>query len=482
MHSLRARLIAGLLVLTAAGLLVAASVTYFEQRSFLLDRVDQQADAAVGPMSFQLDQITGQTHDAGLGGRGPDAHDGGPHGGPLPGEVNLPPGTYGQRRAANGTVLGHRVLTYGESAPSAPKLPADLPLDTHLTVDSVSSSGPRYRVYATRDHDDANITVVAIPMRDVDQTLHRLVRVEGVVAAAVLLALAALSWLVVRLNLRPLDRMAVVAGEIAAGRLNRRVSPATSKSEVGRLGLALNGMLERLERAFAERQASEQRLRRFLADASHELRTPLASIRGYAELFRMGAAEDPEALESSMRRIEDESRRMGALVDDMLTLARLDELREPAREAVDVRELAADAVADARAIAPEREIELRADSAARTQGDAQQLRQVAGNLLRNALVHTPSGTPIEVTVSADDANVTLEVRDHGPGLPPDVDSAQLFQRFWRAEGGRSRGRAGAGLGLAIVNEIVSAHGGFVGAANADDGGARFTVRLPRAPS
>jgi two-component system OmpR family sensor kinase len=272
--------------------------------------------------------------------------------------------------------------------------------------------------------------------------------------------------------------MATVAGEIAAGRLSKRVEPATQKTEVGRLGLALNGMLERLERAFAERQASENRLRRFLADASHELRTPLASIRGYAELFRMGAADDPETLESSMRRIEDESRRMGVLVEDMLTLARLDELREPSREPVDMTQIAGDAAADARATAPDRAIEVSADGPALVNGDPQQLRQVAANLLRNALVHTPAGTPIEVSVDCDDINTLLVVRDHGPGLPGG-DSAQLFQRFWRAEGGRARGRAGAGLGLAIVNEIVSAHGGFVDAANAQDGGARFTVRLPR---
>jgi two-component system OmpR family sensor kinase len=476
MRSLRARLIAGLLALTAAGLLAAAAVTYVEQRSFLLDRVDQQADAAVGPMSFQLDEATGQPHRD--GGPGSGGGDRGPHGGPPPGQVNLPPGTYGQRRSPSGKVLGQRVISYGEAAPPGPKLPASLPLDKYMTVSSVSSGGPRYRVYATRDSDDGNITVVAIPMRDVDQTLRRLMRVEAIVIAVVLVTLGLTALMLVRLGLRPLDRMATVAGEIAAGRLSKRVEPATDKTEVGRLGLALNAMLARLERAFKERQASEDRLRRFLADASHELRTPLASIRGYAELFRMGAADDPETLESSMRRIEDESSRMGVLVDDMLTLARLDELREPAREPVDLAQIATDAAADTRAIAPDRAIEVDANGPALISGDPQQLRQVAANLLRNALVHTPAGTPIDVTVTSDDADATLVVRDHGPGLPAG-DSEQLFQRFWRSEGGRARGRGGAGLGLAIVNEIVTAHGGSVAADNADDGGARFTVRVPR---
>ncbi|HEX4717986.1 MAG TPA: HAMP domain-containing sensor histidine kinase [Thermoleophilaceae bacterium] len=474
MHSLRARLIAGLLALTAAGLLVAGAVTYLEQRSFLLDRVDQQAVAAAPALSHQLD-------DQGVRPPGGDHFGGQPDrepGGRRPQDVNLPPGTYGQRRTASGQVLGHAVIDYGQPLPAAPKIPAKLPIGKFVTVSSVKPGGPQYRVVATRDPEDSGITVVAVPLREVHDTLQRLLVVEAIVIAVVLTALGLTSFVLVRLGLRPLDRMGVVAGEIAAGRLSKRVEPATQKTEVGRLGLALNAMLERLERAFAQRQASEDRLRRFLADASHELRTPLASIRGYAELFHMGARDDPEALESSMRRIEDEARRMGVLVDDMLTLARLDEMREPTNEPVDIERLASDAVADARATAPDRTIELSADGAALVRGDPQQLRQVVGNLLRNALVHTPAGSPIEVDVGADDANVTLNVRDHGRGLPAG-DPAQLFQRFWRAEGGRSRGRAGAGLGLAIVSEIVSAHGGSVDAGNAPDGGARFTVHLPR---
>jgi two-component system, OmpR family, sensor kinase len=373
------------------------------------------------------------------------------------------------------------VLDYGQALPPAPRIPAKLPLNHFITVNSVKSDGPRYRVIATRDPDDSGITVVAVPLSEVDQTLDRLLLVEAIVVAAVLLAVGLTSSLVVRLGLRPLERMATVAGEIAAGRLSKRVEPATEKTEVGRLGLALNRMLERLERAFKERQASEDRLRRFLADASHELRTPLASIRGYAELFRMGAASEPEALESSMRRIEDEARRMGVLVEDMLTLARLDELREPAHEPIDMTDLAADVVADARVTAPDRAIDLDADGPVLVHGDPQQLRQVIANLLRNALVHTPAGTPIDVSVTTDGGDAAFAVRDHGHGLPKG-DPAQLFQRFWRAEGGRTRGRGGAGLGLAIVSEIVSAHGGSVEAANADDVGARFVVRLPRSLS
>jgi two-component system OmpR family sensor kinase len=238
-------------------------------------------------------------------------------------------------------------------------------------------------------------------------------------------------------------------------------------------------MLDRLEEAFAQRQASEDRLRRFLSDASHELRTPLAAIRGYAELYRMGATSEPEAVERAMRRIEDEAARMGVLVEDLLALARLDEERERVRRAVDVAELARNAVADARATAPDREIALDAEPGATVLADPDQLRQVLANLLRNAIVHTPAGTPVEVAVQRGGGDVRLRVRDHGPGLPGG-DPAALFDRFWRAEGGRERGKAGAGLGLAIVAGIVAAHHGAVTAEDADGGGACFTVHLPAA--
>ena len=318
-----------------------------------------------------------------------------------------------------------------------------------------------------------------MPLAEADETLDRLLLVEALVIAGVLLLLGIVAALLVRLGLRPLDRMGTTAGIIAGGDLSHRVTPATPRTEVGRLGLALNAMLDRLEEAFARRQESEDRLRRFLSDASHELRTPLASIRGYAELFRMGAAREPLEVEKAMRRIEDESARMGVLVDDLLALARLDELRDPVRQTVDVAEIARDAVDDARAAAPERTFELKQDAGAAVLGDPHQVGQVFANLLRNAIVHTPPGTPVEVTVERAGADVRVQVRDHGPGLPHDEADA-LFDRFWRAEPGRERGRAGAGLGLAIVAGIVEAHDGSVQAADAPGGGACFTVLFPAA--
>ena len=235
-------------------------------------------------------------------------------------------------------------------------------------------------------------------------------------------------------------------------------------------------MLARIERAFSEQRASEERLRRFLADASHELRTPLSSIRGYAELFRLGAAADPADLERSMSRIESESERMSGLVDDMLTLARLDEVREPIREAVDLASLVEEACSDVRAAAPEREVLLDARRPASVAGDADQLRQLVSNLLRNAVSHAPEG-PIEVSVAPGPGEVSFEVRDHGPGLPAGTEE-KVFERFWRAGEARDRASGGAGLGLAIVAGVAAAHGGRAIAANAEGDGARFRVVLP----
>jgi two-component system, OmpR family, sensor kinase len=481
MASLRARLIAGLLAVSAAGLLLLGGITYVEQRSFLLSRVDQQTRAAAG---FVHDRLTAQA--AGNGGfdfdDGPGSPRGGGGGPDGPGGPALPLGVYGQLRGTDDRVLerGFVFTPTGQAVPAAPELPAHLATDKLTTVKAQGDSNLRYRVLASGRSGDGVTTVVAVPMRDVDQNLHRLLLVEALVIGAVLVVLGVVAFFVVRLGLRPLDRIGRTAGAIAAGDLSHRVSPATSRTEVGRLGLSLNAMLARLEEAFARRQASEDRLRHFIADASHELRTPLQSIRGYAELFRIGAARGPQDTAKAMQRIEEEAARMGVLVEDLLTLARLDELRDPVRTRVDLGALARDVASDASAIAPDREIVVQVRDEAAALGDPGALHQVLANLVRNALVHTPPGTPIEVTVSRRADEGWVEVRDHGPGLPTS-DTDALFERFWRAEGGRERGKAGAGLGLAIVAGIVENHDGHVQAANAPGGGARFLVRLPAAP-
>ncbi|HKG66111.1 MAG TPA: HAMP domain-containing sensor histidine kinase [Solirubrobacteraceae bacterium] len=457
--SLRARLLAGLLALTAAGMLIAGAVTYAEQRSFLLQRADEQTRDAPFVLGRALD---GDDGDDGPRPGGPGGNDGGPLGPPA--------GTYGELRTPAGTKAV--TLPVGSGITAKPDLPRDLPLGKLVTV---AGDDGRYRVLAQRDPRSGGILVSAVPLREADQQLDRLLLVEALVIGVVLLLLGLAGWVVVRVGLLPLDRIGHTAGRIAGGDLSHRVDATDPRTEVGRLGIALNRMLDRLEEAFTRRQESENRLRTFIADASHELRTPLASIRGYAELFRMGAVPDAER-ERALRRIEDEAARMGVLVEDLLTLARLDEIADAPHTELDLAVLAGDAVDDARATAPDRAITFEAQPTP-VLGDGHQLRQVLANLLRNALVHTPAGTPIDVSVIPAGDVVSLVVRDHGPGLPTE-DADEIFERFWRAEGGRKQGKGGAGLGLAIVVGIVDAHRGRVSAANADGGGAAFVVELP----
>ncbi len=452
-----------------------AVVTYEEQRSFLLERVDGQVGASAGPVAGQLGVRSG---------------------GPLPlplRRINPVPrrrsntfqasGTYGELIDANGTLLKRDAFAYGGRAGSPPALPHNPQLSKlgtgplHIfTVNSLAGSGLRYRAAAFAVGDGRTL-VVAVPLREVDQTLDRLLEVEGLVGGGVILALLVLGWVVVALGLRPLERIGRVARDIAHGDLTRRVAPATTRTEVGRLGLSLNDMLMQIEQAFADRKQSEDRLRQFVADASHELRTPLASIRAYTEAFRLGAATDPQTLERAMARTEAEVTRMGVLVEDLLLLARLNQLPEERRQRVDLCELAEHAADDARAIAPERSVALKRNGPLPVLADRDQLRQVLANLTRNALIHTPATSPIEVAVWRERGRAVVEVRDHGPGLPEDIGD-KVFERFWRADQGRRRGPGGAGLGLAIVHAIVQAHHGEVHARNAPAGGAVFRVELP----
>jgi two-component system OmpR family sensor kinase len=469
--SLRARLVVLLIVLATVGLAVASFASYRALHNYLYDRVDQQLESAVFPISIEL----AHEADRSSPGLGP-----GPGGGPGPAS-QLPPGTYGLLRAADGEVLAQTTLRFGRERLPRPAIPADLTSTSArslspTTVGERGGGSETFRAAAVQTQEGGEL-IVAVPLGDTNATLDRLALIELVVGAVILVALGLAAWWLVGVGLRPLRRMGEVAGQIADGDLSRRVEPDDDRTEVGRLGRSLNAMLAQIEKAFAERAAGERRLRRFLADASHELRTPLASIRGYSELYRIGAARDPAEVERAMDRIEAESARMGGLVDDLLTLARVDEVREPAREPLDLRELLEDARDDARAAAPEREISLTPTGPVAIEGDGDALRRVFANLLRNAIVHTPDGTPIEISLEATEAQATVTVRDHGPGLPSGDPNA-VFERFWRDSASRGRDDGGAGLGLAIVAAIVNAHGGTVEAADVPTGGALFTVRLP----
>jgi two-component system OmpR family sensor kinase len=323
-------------------------------------------------------------------------------------------------------------------------------------------------------------------------SIGRLVALQVVVGLIVLVVLGVAGYLLVRNSLRPLAAVERTARAIAAGDLSQRVPAGDDRTEVGRLSTALNGMLSRIERAFRAQQASEaqargseDRMRRFVADASHELRTPLTSIRGFAELYRQGAVRTEDDVRRLMGRIETEGARMGLLVEDLLLLARMDQQRPLTIGPVDLAAIAGDAVHDALAVQPSRPITLHLDESLAdvpvVRGDEARLRQVVGNLVTNALTHTPPDTRVAVSVAAadDDPDVlVLRVADEGPGMDP-ADAERAFERFYRVDTARTREAGGTGLGLAIVASLVAAHGGSVDLVTAPGEGATFAVRLPR---
>ena len=324
---------------------------------------------------------------------------------------------------------------------------------------------------------DGFVEVWASPLTEVDAAVGRMTRILLLAGAGIALIGATGTWWMVRRGLRPVDQMFDAATAIAAGELSRRVPEATSSTELGQLSLALNEMLGQIENAFEHETAAQERLKTFVADASHELRTPIAAIQGYAELYRQGALSDDEQLDNAMRRVGSDAARMKRLVTDLLLLARLDQGGAVERRPVNLTHLVHDAVTDSEAIEPERPIVVEGAGTVRVMGDEHQLSQVLANLLGNARMHTPAGTPVAVQMSSDSSSAVVAVVDAGPGLPDGAEE-RIFDRFYRVDPSRARKSGGSGLGLAIVAAIVAEHGGTVDAANEPDGGARFTVRLP----
>jgi two-component system OmpR family sensor kinase len=368
--------------------------------------------------------------------------------------------------------------------PQIPDLTYDDAKDLDLRAFTVSSdrTGSRWRVVAFATDWNGSV-VVALPLSGTADTTRTMIAVLLLSGVAIVLLGALAARFAVRRSLQPLAQIEDTAAAIAAGDLSRRVPALPESTEVGRLAGALNGMLAQIETAFAARTASETRMRRFVADASHELRTPLATVRGYAELYRMGALTTTEQLDDTMRRIEGSATGMGSLVEDLLTLARLDEGRPVAAEPVDLTVLAADAVSDLRALDPERAARLvplvEGDEAAPVvvTGDDARLRQVLANLVGNVVRHTPAGTPVEVAVGAVDGSGVVEVRDHGPGIDPE-HATRVFERFYRVDASRTRESGGTGLGMAIVAAIVAAHRGTVSLAETEGGGTTVRVAVP----
>jgi two-component system, OmpR family, sensor kinase len=464
-RSLSGRLLIGIVSLVVLGLLIADVATYTALQSFLTNRVDAQLSTG---------------HNAAITGLGGPSQGNGP-----PPGTGLPADTVIELIGTDGTILeAKRLVPFGATSNSTaePVLPKPLPSATEgnpavMTLAGVNGVAHYRAAIWPEDLFRGEYVVLAIPLTDVELTLSQLLQLEVLISLGVVGATAVLALIIIRIGLRPLQRMAGVAQDIAAGDLTRRVEPATQDTEIGRLGIALNGMLSQIEAAFGERTRSEQRLRRFIADASHELRTPLTSVRGYAEMLRRGAQESPEDASIARRRIEEESKRMSLMVDDMLVLARLGQGRPLDQAPVDLQSIARDAVADAHAVAPQRSITLDAPTPVVVTGDDTRLRQAMGNLIRNALVHTPSESPIEVALETHDGLATMSVVDHGPGLKPD-DAGRVFEAFYRADPSRSRDSGGAGLGLSIVAAVVDAHGGSVKVSETPGGGATFEVELP----
>jgi len=476
-----------LLVMVALGGISVASITSL--RGYLIGRMDGQLHMVALSRAAQPDNNTPQ------GGQG---------------NQGRPPSPFFiQPRDADGSISrdsSGNELTVNNPLESQepPELPSTLAgLRAHAgvpyTAPATGGSG-QWRVLITF-HPDGSSVVVAQSLGDISSTIARLQRIDLIVSILVLAALAGIVVAIVRANLRPLVEIEQVAGAIAEGELTRRVPDRDPRTEVGQLGRALNAMLAQIEAAFTARAASEtaarrseERMRRFVSDASHELRTPLTTIRGFAELYRQGAAREPAELDRLMRRIEDQAASMGLLVNDLLLLARLDQQRPLERHPVDLLSLVADAVQDARAVAPDRRIALvlgDGDSPGEPEplivlGDESRLRQVIANLMSNALTHTPTGTPVELRARTQAGQAVVEVADHGPGLTPE-QTERVFERFYRADPARSHAQAGpdggtgAGLGLAIVAALVAAHNGAVEVDSPPGRGATFRMLLPLAP-
>lgn len=468
--SLRARLLIGT-ALIAVVLGVAAVAITRTTRAHLVDQVDAQLEnAGARPLGDR----------PGGPGGGPDGVGGGPDGvgEGVPRLSNLYVGFISARGQLT-TISAPDLI--GDEAPE-PVLDAGAveALRDGRSV-TVPSDDPDvdYRMQARNERRTGATTVLALPLDGVDEAVRRLVAVEAAAVLAVLAVLGLVMWWVIRLGVRPVQRMTETAGAIAAGDLSRRVPEGATGTESGDLGVALNGMLGRIEEAFDQRAASEARLRQFVADASHELRTPVATIRGYAELYRAGALGQPAELDDAMRRTEQEAVRMGSLVDDLLHLARLDQGRPLERAPVDLVHLAQDAVQDALAVEPTRDVRAVVPEPVVVLGDQARLHQVVANLVANALVHAP-GAPIEVRVRTEGGHAVIEVADEGPGMT-DVDAARAFERFYRADASRSRHQGGNGLGLSIAEATVRAHGGTTSLTTAPGEGATIRLQLPLRP-
>jgi two-component system OmpR family sensor kinase len=342
---------------------------------------------------------------------------------------------------------------------------------------TIEAPGADFRVATTVLPSSLGSVIVAQSLKDFDRTTRRIGVVFLIIGGLVLLFIAFAARQVIKVSMKPLEKIQVTAGQIAAGDLSARLENFEPDTEVGRLSTSLNQMLSRIEESFAARTESEEKLRRFVADASHELRTPLTSIRGFAELHRQGAVPEGEKTRELIARIEKESMRMGSLVEDLLMLARMDQSRELVMTDVDLSSLIKEAVSSAHAAGPDHPLTSDIAHDVRTVGDADKIYQVVTNLLANARAHTPAGTTIHVATYSTKDGSYVTVADNGPGLSAQ-DQAHIFERFYRVDTSRQRSsNDGSGLGLSIVDEVMKAHGGTVSVVSESGNGATFTLHF-----
>lgn len=508
---LRVKLVAAMVLLVVLALVGAGEAATATMRGYLIGRVDDQLRAVTEHPIDGLPISTSKSLSTSTGGQ----QAGGKDSGGGDGRPHLPSAYVLEVLDARGGIVYGPTSNLVDAREPLPRLP-------RVTVPS-SGGGRSYNVTTgavggdeqwrvavhpvTRSDGSPGTLLVAQSLGDVRGTVGRLRVLFAAIGAVAVVLIAGLGYLVVRASLRPLRKVELTAAAIARGDLTQRVPPIDPRTEIGELSTALNTMLTEIEIAFAERAASEEtakrsehqmrasesaarksedRMRQFIADASHELRTPLTTIRGFAELYRQGAAANDEDVRRLMRRIEDEAARMGLLVDDLLLLARLDQQRPLVQAPVDLLVLADDAVHDARAVDSAHPIRLDVgptDPPPIVTGDEPRMRQILANLLSNAVRHTPPGTSVTVRVATEPSDHTgdhaavLTVSDDGPGMTAE-HAARVFERFYRADPSRGRDEGGTGLGLAIVAALVSAHGGTIEVDTAPGQGARLRVELP----
>jgi len=476
--SLRSRLLVGVLLLSALGFAISDFVAQNAMQKFLLQQVDQQLLSVADGALLRVDR-------AGIQGdsdRDDDRRNSQANAAtntPLrsvPSSVSItlldPFGNY--VGGVGGDLNSQQITDYVVGT-----LPANAAKYGNRPF-TLEVPGADFRVLSRVLPSAMGSVFVAQSLAGVDETSKRLRVIFLFIGLIALLLIGFASRMVIRVGLRPLVAVEETAEKIAAGDLSARLPDAKPDTEVGRLVTSLNAMLSRIEESFAARTASENKLRRFVADASHELRTPLTAIRGFAELHRQGAVKGEAATSELIGRIENESVRMSALVEDLLALARLDQSRDLVSAPVDLTELVSEAVESARAAGPEHPITLNLPEEAFVLGDARKIHQVVANLLANARIHTPAGTPITVSIESNDEGTTISIADSGPGLSEE-DQARIFERFYRADPSRNRAKEeGSGLGLSIVDAVMQAHGGKVGVSSKLGEGATFTVFFPLA--